>query len=152
MNEYENLKLDHQLCFALYAASHALTKAYRNALEKSGLTYAQYLVMLVLWDSNGVSLNYIAQKLGLNSATLTPMLKRLEAARFIERTRSAQDERTLEIKLTEIGSNLRHEVAKAQQSVECQTGLSEEEFFQLRGSLHCLVETMAKNTKDNQVA
>lgn len=152
MNEYENLKLDHQLCFALYAASHALTQAYRNALEKSGLTYAQYLVMLVLWDSNGVSLNYIAQKLGLSSATLTPMLKRLEAARFIERTRSVQDERTLEIKLTGIGSNLRHEVAKAQQSVECQTGLSEEEFFQLRDSLHCLVETMDKNIKDKQVA
>lgn len=152
MNEYENLKLDHQLCFALYTATHALTRAYRNALDKAGLTYTQYLVMLVLWESNGISVKEIGLRLDLNSATLTPMLKRIESAGFITRQRSNQDERILEVKLTDIGSNLKHEIAKAQQSVECQTGLDQDEFIQLRDSLHRLIETMAKNTKQKQVA
>lgn len=152
MNEYENLKLDHQLCFALYTATHALTRAYRNALDKAGLTYTQYLVMLVLWESNGISVKEIGLRLDLNSATLTPMLKRIESAGFITRQRSNQDERILEVKLTDIGSNLKYEIAKAQQSVECQTGLDQDEFIQLRDSLHRLIETMAKNTKQKQVA
>lgn len=152
MSEYENLKLDHQLCFALYTATHALTRAYRNALDESGLTYTQYLVMLVLWESNGISVNAIGHRLDLNSATLTPMLKRLESAGFITRNRSKIDERVIEVKLTNIGSNLKHEIAKAQQSVECQTGLSQDEFIQLRDSLHRLVETMVENKKQKQVA
>jgi len=150
MEEYKNLKLDHQLCFALYAASHALTRAYRNALDKSGLTYTQYLVMLVLWESNGINVNTIAQRLELNPATLTPMLKRLESAGFISRTRSLLDERVLEVKLTDIGTNLQHEIAKAQQSVECQTGLCHDEFVQLRDSLHRLVDMMAESKKKKE--
>lgn len=152
MTEYENLKLDHQLCFALYTATHALTRAYRNALDKSGLTYTQYLVMLVLWESNGISLNAIGQRLDLNSATLTPMLKRLESAGFITRKRNSKDDRVLMVTLTDAGANLQHEVAKAQKSVECQTGLCQEEFVQLRDSLHRLVETMVENTKLKKLA
>ncbi len=152
MSEYENLKLDHQLCFALYAASHALTRAYRSALENTGLTYTQYLVMLVLWESDCTSVNTIAQRLELNSATLTPMLKRLESAGFVERSRSSKDERIVEIKLTNIGKNLKDQVAKAQQNVECQTGLCDEEFIRLRESLHRLTETMAQSAKKVQAA
>lgn len=152
MDEYENLKLDHQLCFALYAASHAITKAYRSVLENYELTYPQYLVMLVLWESDGINVNAIAQRLDLNSSTLTPMLKRLEAAGFITRVRSKQDERLLEIKLTNIGFDLKHEISKAQKNVECQTGLCEEEFIELRSSLYSLVEKMAKNAKNKEAA
>lgn len=147
MSEYENLKLDHQLCFALYSATHTITRAYRNALDKSGLTYTQYLVMLVLWESNCVSVSSISHRLDLDSATLTPMLKRLETAGFITRNRSKQDERVVEVQLTDFGHNLKTEIAKAQQSVECQTGLSQDDFIHLRDSLHRLVETMSENVK-----
>ncbi len=152
MSEYKNLKLDHQLCFALYAATHAITRAYRSALENTGLTYTQYLVMLALWESDGASVNSIAQRLELNSATLTPMLKRLESAGFIVRSRSSIDERIVKIKLTDIGKNLKHEVAKAQQNVECQTGLCDQEFILLRESLHRLTETMAESAKKTKDA
>src|SRR5690242_9317593 len=118
MTQYHNLKLDHQLCFALYAATHALTRAYRGALEKAGLTYTQYLVMLVLWENDRVSVSKIANRLELDSATLTPMLKRIEAAGFITRTRNTIDERIVQITLTDAGRELQHEIARVQQGVE----------------------------------
>ena len=128
MVDYNNLKLDQQLCFALYAATHSLTRAYRVSLEPLGITYTQYLVMLVLWESDGMSVGKIAQRLELDSATLTPMLKRLEVAGFISRTRNSKDERIVEIKLTEAGKQLQHEIAQVQLGVACKTGLSSTEF------------------------
>ena len=148
---YDNLTLDHQLCFALYAATHAITRAYRDGLEGAGLTYTQYLVMLVLWESDGVSVGNIAQRLALDSATLTPMLKRLETAGFLTRTRNAHDERVVEIKLTAVGQQLQHQIAKVQQGVECRTGLSHEDFIQLKDSLNNLASTMSKKL-DKQAA
>ena len=152
MTEHANLKLDHQLCFALYAATHALTRAYRAGLEQAGLTYTQYLVMLVLWEGDNVSVGTIAHRLELDSATLTPMLKRLETAGFISRKRNRDDERVVEIKLTKSGNELQHEIARVQQGVECQTGLCNEEFLQLKDSLKRLVETMSKEAKLKSVA
>ena len=152
MTEHANLKLDHQLCFALYAATHALTRAYRAGLEQAGLTYTQYLVMLVLWECDNVSVGTIAHRLELDSATLTPMLKRLETAGFISRKRNRDDERVVEIKLTKSGNELQHEIARVQQGVECQTGLCNEEFLQLKDSLKRLVETMSKEAKLKSVA
>ncbi|PPD56968.1 MAG: MarR family transcriptional regulator [Methylotenera sp.] len=143
MATYENLKLNHQLCFALYAATHSLTRAYRSSLEPLGITYTQYLVMLVLWETDGISVGKIAQRLELDSATLTPMLKRLESAGFISRVRNQKDERIVEIKLTEAGQNLQHEISQVQYGVACQTGLSDEEFNQLKDTLHRLVDTMS---------
>ena len=104
MTAYENLKLDNQLCFALYAATHSLTRAYRSALEHYGITYTQYLVMLVLWENNDISVGKIAQRLELDSGTLTPLLKRLEVAGLIKRVRNIDDERIVEISLTEAGN------------------------------------------------
>ncbi len=147
MSTYDNLKLDHQLCFALYAATHALTRAYRSSLEQVGLTYTQYLVMLVLWEGDGVSVGNIAHRLELDSATLTPMLKRLETSGFIVRKRNTQDERVVEISLTTAGSDLQHEIARVQHGVECQTGLCHDDFIQLRDSLHKLVVTMTHKDK-----
>ena len=152
MTEHANLKLDHQLCFALYAATHALTRAYRAGLEQAGLTYTQYLVMLVLWECDNVSVGTIAHRLELDSATLTPMLKRLETAGFISRKRNRDDERVVEIKLTKSGNELQHEIARVQQGVECRTGLCNEEFLQLKDSLKRLVETMSKEAKLKSVA
>lgn len=143
MTDYDNLKLDQQLCFALYAATHSLTRAYRVSLEPLGITYTQYLVMLVLWESDGMSVGKIAQRLELDSATLTPMLKRLEVAGFISRTRNSKDERIVEIKLTDAGKQLQHEIAQVQLGVACKTGLSNSEFNQLKDSLHRLVQTMS---------
>ncbi len=143
MAEYNNLKLNHQLCFALYAATHSLTRAYRSSLEPLGITYTQYLVMLVLWETDGISVGKIAQRLELDSATLTPMLKRLETAGFITRLRNLKDERIVEIKLTATGRELQHKIAQVQHGVACQTGLSNDEFNQLKDTLHRLVETMS---------
>ena len=143
MANYDNLKLDHQLCFALYAATHSLTRAYRVSLEKLGITYTQYLVLLVLWEQDGIGVGKIAQRLELDSATLTPMLKRLEVAGFVTRLRNTKDERIVEIKLTSAGQQLQQELAEVQHGVACQTGLSEADFNQLKDSLHRLVETMS---------
>ena len=143
MTQYNNLKLDHQLCFALYAATHSLTRAYRVSLEKLGITYTQYLVLLVLWEQDGISVGKIAQRLELDSATLTPMLKRLEVAGFVTRIRNPKDERIVEINLTTAGNQLQQELAKVQHGVACQTGLDEKEFNQLKDALHRLVQTMS---------
>jgi len=144
MLEHDNLKLDYQLCFALYAATHAVTRAYRPGLERAGITYTQYLVMMVLWQEDGIGVGKIADKLELDSATLTPMLKKLEIAGFISRTRNKLDERIVEIALTQKGNQLQHEIAGVQEGVACKTGLNDEEFKKLRADLHLLVERMAK--------
>lgn len=143
--KYENLKLDNQLCFALYAATHAITRVYRNALESTGLTYTQYLVMLVLWENNQLSVKTVADKLDLDSASLTPILKRLEVAGFVSRKRNKLDERVVEITLTAKGIALQDEVANIQKRVACQTGLPPDQFNELKHSLNKLVETLHAN-------
>ena len=101
------LQLDHQLCFALYSASLAMTKLYKPLLDAIGLTYPQYLVMLVLWESDGVSVSMLGERLSLDSGTLTPLLKRMEAAGLVQRQRDPQDERRVRIALTSTGQALR---------------------------------------------
>src|SRR6201995_1466873 len=97
------LKLDNQICFAIYSAAHAFNRVYKPLLDRLGLTYPQYLVMLVLWERDGVPVKDIGERLFLDSGTLTPLLKRLEAAELIKRTRSTEDERQLMIALTAKG-------------------------------------------------
>jgi DNA-binding MarR family transcriptional regulator len=142
---YDNLKLDNQLCFALYSATHALTRAYRSALDSTGITYTQYLVLLALWENNQLTVKSVADRLDLDSASLTPILKRLEAAGFLTRLRNKADERVVEITLTDKGHALQEEVANIQKRVACQTGLAADEYTQLKHSLHKLVETMREN-------
>jgi len=101
------LKLDNQLCFSIYAASRAITRAYRPLLDPLGLTYPQYLVLLILWEKDGLSVNEIGHRLYLDSGTLTPLLKRMEQGRFIERRRDTSDERRVEIWLGPRGHELR---------------------------------------------
>ena len=97
------LQLDNQLCFALYAANHAMHRLYRQRLKSLGLTYPQYLVMLVLWEQDGLAVGQIGERLKLDSATLTPLLKRLEAAGHLQRLRDTTDERRLRLQLTPKG-------------------------------------------------
>jgi MarR family transcriptional regulator, organic hydroperoxide resistance regulator len=101
------LRLDNQICFAVYSAAHAFNRVYKPLLGRLGLTYPQYLVMLVLWERDGVPLKDIGERLFLDSGTLTPLLKRLEAAQLIRRTRNTEDERQVLIALTAQGQALR---------------------------------------------
>ena len=97
------LRLDNQICFAVYSTAHAFNRVYKPLLDKLGLTYPQYLVMLVLWERDGVPVKDIGERLFLDSGTLTPLLKRLEAAELVKRTRSTEDERQVLIALTAKG-------------------------------------------------
>lgn len=117
--KYEPLNLDHQLCFALYAASRAMIQTYRPALDALGLTYPQYLVMLVLWGEDDQSVKDIGARLMLDSGTLTPLLKRMETVGLIERRRDPEDERRVRILLTEAGRALRDEAHVVPESVLC---------------------------------
>jgi DNA-binding MarR family transcriptional regulator len=106
------LRLDNQLCFALYSASLAMTKLYKPLLDELGLTYPQYLAMLALWEQDGLSVSQLGERLRLDSGTLTPLLKRLEAAGLITRLRAAEDERRVHITLTPAGRRLRGRAEK----------------------------------------
>jgi DNA-binding MarR family transcriptional regulator len=110
------LLLDNQLCFALYSASLAMTKLYKPLLDELGLTYPQYLALLVLWERDGVAVSELGQRLSLDSGTLTPLLKRLEAAGLIARIRAVDDERRVHITLTPAGRKLK---ARAQKIPGC---------------------------------
>jgi DNA-binding MarR family transcriptional regulator len=101
------LRLDNQLCFALYSASLAMTKLYKPLLDELGLTYPQYLALLVLWEQDGVSVSELGQRLNLDSGTLTPLLKRLEVAGFLSRLRDTEDERRVRVLLTAEGRALK---------------------------------------------
>jgi MarR family transcriptional regulator, organic hydroperoxide resistance regulator len=107
MSNVDLLLLDRQLCFALYAASRAVVRAYAPLLEPLGLTYPQYLVFLVLWEQDGVAVSHLGERLALDSGTLTPLLKRLEERELIERRRSTEDERVVNVHLTADGRALR---------------------------------------------
>ncbi|QNK00540.1 MarR family winged helix-turn-helix transcriptional regulator [Dyella telluris] len=106
-----HLLLDQQLCFALYAASRSVTSLYRPLLEPLGLTYPQYLVMLVLWEQDGLTVRELGQRLQLDSGTLTPLLKRLQTAELVTRQRRAEDEREVDIRLTDVGLALREKAS-----------------------------------------
>jgi len=114
--------LDEQLCFALYSASRALTRAYAPLLEPLGLTYPQYLVLLVLWERDGVPVNQLGERLALDSGTLTPLLKRLAAQGLVERRRGEDDERVVRIHLTAAGRALRSKARKVPMELACRAG------------------------------
>lgn len=126
------LKLSSQVCFPLYAASREITQQYAKYLTPLDLTYPQYLVLLVLWEEKKLSVNAIGEKLYLDSGTLTPLLKRMEAKELLTRTRSAQDERTVLISLTEKGKKLQTKAKKIPIQLKEETPLSEEELETLK--------------------
>ena len=106
------LRLDNQLCFALYSASLAMTKLYKPLLDELGITYPQYLVLLVLWERNGITVSELGERLSLDSGTLTPLLKRLETAGLVSRLRDTQDERRVLVRLSAAGRELKTRAAR----------------------------------------
>ncbi len=142
MSAYDHLLLENQLCFALYAATNAVTRVYREPLGKLGLTYPQYLAMLVLWESGAHTVKSLADALQLDSSTLTPLLKRLETSGWVSRTRDPVDERVVRIELTAAGKALRRPVSAIQKGVACRTKLSQTDFVALRRQLHALAQTV----------
>ena len=152
MSQFENLKLKNQLCFALYAATNAITRAYRSRLSHIGLTYPQYLVMMVLWEADGITVKTIAEHLHLDSPTITPLLKRLESCGFVSRQRNVKDERVVNVFLTDTGRGIQARVADMQKGVACQTGMQETQFIELRSTLHELVDSINQNQPDMEDA
>jgi len=110
--EYEQLKLENQLCFPFYAVSRLIIRAYQEDLDRLGITYPQYLVLMVLWEKDGISVNEITEKLILNTNTVTPLLKRMEAMQLITRTPSTVDQRKIIIQLTSQGWLMRESAAE----------------------------------------
>ncbi len=106
------LRLDNQLCFALYSASLAMTKLYKPLLDALGITYPQYLVLLVLWERDGITVSELGERLSLDSGTLTPLLKRLETAGLVSRLRDTQDERRVLVRLSAAGRELKERAAR----------------------------------------
>ena len=140
------LKLDNQICFAVYSATHAFNRVYKPLLDRLGLTYPQYLVMLVLWERDGVPLKDIGERLFLDSGTLTPLLKRLEAAQLVKRARSTEDERQVLIALTAQGQALREKARSVPTSIlaasDCSVGeltAMKNEIVALRDRLNAVV-------------
>ncbi|BFP57525.1 MarR family transcriptional regulator [Streptomyces sp. CMC78] len=131
----ELLRLDHQVCFSLHAASRAFGGFYRQALKDLGLTYSQYLVMLVLWEHGPQSVKAIGERLQLDSGTLSPLLKRLETAGLVRRERSREDERSVVIDLTDEGTRLRERALSVPRGVLAATGLSLDEVLGLQDVL-----------------
>jgi DNA-binding MarR family transcriptional regulator len=138
-----SLALDDQLCFALYAASRAVTQLYRPLLDGLGLTYPQYLVMLVLWERGTTTVKGLAEALQLDHGTLSPLLKRLAAAGLVERRRRADDERSVEIVLTPEGHALKARADPIPQRVVDAYDLAAQDFAELRTTLRELTESVS---------
>ncbi|MGG7517236.1 MarR family winged helix-turn-helix transcriptional regulator [Allorhizobium undicola] len=132
------LTLDQQLCFALYGATLAVTRTYKGLLEPLGLTYPQYITLMALWEKDHQSVKALGEKLGLDSGTLSPLLKRMEQAGFIARQRHAGDERQVVISLTDEGARLKHEASGVMASLGAAMGCGLEEMKALRQQLQGL--------------
>lgn len=126
------LMFDNQICFPLYSAANAVVRAYRPLLEQLDLTYLQYMVMMLLWEHQSMSVKALGEKLTLDSGTLTPLLKRLEGKALVVRGRSQQDERVRVITLTDEGRGLRDRARAVPQAMACRAGLAPEEAAQLK--------------------
>lgn len=135
MDKYDNIKLENQLCFPLYALSREIIKLYKPFLEKFDLTYTQYIAMLVLWEEEKITFKCLGKKLHLDSGTLTPVLKKLEANDLIKKYRSTEDDRIVIVELTEKGLKLKNEILEVPEKMYFASGLNIEEVKDLKGIL-----------------
>ena len=140
--KYDVLKLENQLCFPLYAAAKETVKLYRPFLEKMNLTYTQYIAMLVFWEHKKMNVKELGEKLYLDSGTLTPVLKSLEAKGYVRRYRSTEDERVLLVEVTEAGKALRDEALSVPAQMACHVVLSPEESLTLYKLLYKLLSAI----------
>ena len=143
---FDQLKLENQLCFPLYAASRLIIREYQQHLDKLEITYPQYLVLMVLWETDNITVNEITQKLILNTNTVTPLLKRMEVQGIISRIRSESDERKVMIKLTEKGVHLRTEAAGIPEKLTAcilSDALKVEDLIDMKEKLNVLINYLA---------
>lgn len=140
----EMLKLDNQLCFALYACSKEIITLYKPYLNSQGLTYTQYITLLVLWEEDGLNVSELGNKLLLDSGTLTPLLKKLEKFQLLERVRDKDDERVVKVFLTDKGKTLQETFSDLPQKMFCNTGIRVEEAIKLKAMLNQLLGNIRK--------
>ncbi|WP_286302136.1 MarR family winged helix-turn-helix transcriptional regulator [Vibrio apostichopi] len=138
------LKLDNQVCFALYSASNAMSRAYQPLLKALDLTYLQYIVMMVLWEQQEINVKALGAKTYLDSGTLTPLLKRLEAKGYVLRTRSAEDERVRVITLTPAGVELKEQAQTVPVEMLCLSQMNEDELKSLKAQCEQLLGNLTK--------
>ena len=138
-----SVALDDQLCFALYAASRAVTARYRPMLDELGVTYPQYLVLMLLWEEDGQTVGQLGNRLALDSGTLSPLLKRLTAAGLVTRHRRADDERSVSVRLTEEGRALQGPACAISAQMIDALSLSTQQFAELKGQLRTITERVA---------
>ncbi|MBP3964919.1 MarR family winged helix-turn-helix transcriptional regulator [Paenibacillus lignilyticus] len=138
MEKGAQLELDNQLCFALYACAREVTKLYRPYLDELGITYTQYVTLLALWEKDGVPVKELGTRLYLDSGTLTPLLKKLEGMTLIRRERDPEDERSVIVRLTDQGRELKTKAVTIPERVFCRTNMPGEEINQLREQLRKL--------------
>ena len=142
MDRYDTLKLENQLCFPLYAASREVIKRYHPYLTELGLTYTQYIAMMVLWTDRKISVKELGQKLFLDSGTLTPVLKSLEEKGYVNRRRSSEDERVLIVEITEAGDALKEQAVSIPEKIAGCVRLDTEEAVQLHRLLYKVLAVM----------
>ena len=140
----KNLKLENQLCFPVYALSRQITNLYRPYLDVFGLTYPQYLVLLVLWENKTVTIKHLGELLWLDSGTLTPLLKRMEANGLVERKRSSRDERIVDIQLTDMGAKLEAQAEKIPLAIKKELKMSDEQLIKLRKKIYKILNIAGK--------
>jgi DNA-binding MarR family transcriptional regulator len=138
----EQLLLDNQVCFPLYSAANAVTRAYRPLLDELDLTYSQYLVMMVLWEKDAASVKDIGSRLYLDSGTLTPLLKRLEVKGFVQRGRSEVDERVRVLKLTDQGIALKEKAKSVPNAMRCKITLDLDDLISLKQLCEKVLKTL----------
>jgi DNA-binding MarR family transcriptional regulator len=143
------LKLENQLCFAVYACAREITKLYHPLLKELGLTYTQYVTMLALWEKDQVTVKQLGYRLYLDSGTLTPLLKKLEAMELLTRSRDKHDERSVIIKLTEHGKRLKDKAMDIPERLFCQAGVSQEEAEDLRKQTIGMLKKVQHMQDDN---
>ncbi|MDR6515894.1 MarR family winged helix-turn-helix transcriptional regulator [Chryseobacterium camelliae] len=142
MESPENLKLENQICFPLYVIAKEITGLYRPFLDELDITYPQYLVMMVLWEQDGMTVSCIGEKLYLDSGTLTPLLKRLEAKGLITRKRKKEDERVVEICVTEAGKQLKSRACSVPEKIIASTKVDPEDLIRLKESVQNIIKTL----------
>lgn len=143
MDKYEVIKLDNQLCFSFYAISREIIKLYKPILDKFNLTYTQYITMLVLWEEEEINFKRLGERLHLDSGTLTPVVKKLEAMDLVTKYRTKEDDRVVVVKLTEKGKDLKDEITVVPKELGCKIDIGENQYFELKESLKSVLEKLS---------
>lgn len=141
-SKIKNLQLDRQLCFALYTATNSIVRRYNELLSQYDLTYPQYIVMLVLWENEDVSIMHVMRELKMDSGSLSPVIKRLEKKGFLTKQRKHSDERIVSLNLTNKARQLHPFISEVQTQVACHTGLPSNAFFELLDKLNQLAASL----------